>query len=79
MYGNHSFQSSFGKLNHDLSPVESIASKLSRMSLVFGNPVRDELLDSIYNHLVVGVNSKGEPLEYEEDVELASRAPLTGW
>ncbi|MCW5547327.1 MAG: hypothetical protein KIT44_00005 [Opitutaceae bacterium] len=52
---------------------------LEEMCLLFGNPVRDQLLDSIHNHLALGVNSKGESLEYEEDVELASWAPPVGW
>ncbi|MDO8541830.1 MAG: hypothetical protein Q7S40_15445 [Opitutaceae bacterium] len=52
---------------------------LEEFCLQFPSPLREQLLESIHNHLVLGLTSKGESLKYPEEVELASWAPPEDW
>ena len=52
---------------------------LEEMCLGLPEKERDRLLNSIHQHVVLGVDSKGESLKYKEDVELVSWAPPKDW
>ncbi|MDI1250390.1 MAG: hypothetical protein PSV13_16120 [Lacunisphaera sp.] len=52
---------------------------LEEMCLGLPDKERDRLLKSIHEHIVLGVNGKGESLKYQEEVELVSWAPPKNW
>jgi hypothetical protein len=52
---------------------------LEEMCFALPEPMRETLLSNIHEHIVLGRNSRGESLEYDENIELASWAPPAGW
>lgn len=52
---------------------------LEEMCLGLPVPQRDVILKSIHQHIVLGVDGKGQSLKYEEEVELVSWAPPKNW